>query len=235
MAVRVQCPVCRAALSVNNPKYLVVVHCHACGCQFLADGKDLPETMEPAPAEAESVRAEDDDIEEFQESWQAELPILTFCRMCGELAAETQAACPACGEPLPDEKPPSNRGWDPSTKQARRFRRQAQILGVLWLFLAYLLVDHDFWVGGSRLPLPEAISGARVMVPPIPLMSTSLVCLAVFALVGQFWAVAVGGLSNYLVLFLMVWQANVLSLVVLGAVIVLTHIALHQATSGRFW
>ena len=234
MAVRVHCPVCRAALSVNNPKYLVVVNCHACGCEFLADGKDLPETMEPLRAEAENVPAEHDEIAEFQESWQAELPILTFCPMCGELAAETQAACPACGEPLPDQ-PQRGRGWDPSTKQARRFRRQAQILGVLWLFLAYLLVDHDFWVGGSRFLFPEVISGARVALPPIPIMSTSLVCLAVFALVGQFWAVAVGGLSNYLVLFLMVWQANVLSLVVLAAVIVLTHVALHQATSGRFW
>jgi DNA-directed RNA polymerase subunit M/transcription elongation factor TFIIS len=235
VAVRVPCPACRAALLVSNPHYLVVVNCHACGHEFLADGENLTEVPE-APEAAQPVEYWIDDEAQVQEARpkaHKEAAVLRFCPMCGELAPESVPECPACGELLPDDQ--GRKGErDPSAKNARRFRRQAQLLGVLWILLAYLILEQDFWLGGRRLDLPEVISGASVTVPPIPLMGTVLVSLAVFALAGQFWAVAVGGLLNYLVLFLMVWQANVISLALLAALIVLAHITLHQAASVRF-
>lgn len=236
MAVRVHCPSCRAGLIVYNPKYLVVVNCHACGHEFLADGEDLSAVVDvPLPTEPVEDWAEaEPEFEDERRSADDDGPIFTFCPMCGELVPEFMPYCPACGESLPEEGVWSQRGWDPSTKQARRFRRQALLLGVLWIFLAYLLVEQDYWVGGTRLVLPEVISGAGLTIPPLPLMATGLVSLAAFALAGQFWAVAVGGLLNYLILFLMVWQANVISLVLLAALIILTHITLHQASSARF-
>jgi hypothetical protein len=107
-------------------------------------------------------------------------------------------------------------------------------LGLLWILLGYLLIEQDFWLGQTRLALPEVISRTRITIPSIPLMTSVLFGLGAFALAGQFWAVAVGGLLNYLVLFIMVWQANVISLVLLAAVILLTHITLHQASAARF-
>ena len=65
--------------------------------------------------------------------------MLTFCPMCGDLASESARARPSCGEPLPDDRLGSQARGELSERQARRFRRQAQLLGVLWIFLAFLL------------------------------------------------------------------------------------------------
>lgn len=228
MAVRVHCPACRAALLIHNARYLVVVHCHVCGHEFLADGEGRAEVVEvPQPAGP-------------TEYWtEARKPtgdgtVLAFCPMCGELAPESAPACSACGEPLPRDESRPEPHRDPALPLTRRFRRQAQLLGVLWILLAFVIAEQDFWLGGSRVALPAAISGARVAIPPVPLLATVLVCLAAFALVGQFWAVAVGGLVNYIVLFIMVWQSNIISLVLLAALIFLTHITLHQGSSAQF-
>ena len=235
MAVRVYCPSCQAGLTVDNARYLVVVRCPVCEQEFMAQGHELPEKEEAPPprspleswAKAEATREKSRPPRETRD-------VLAFCPMCGELAAESEAACPACGEPLPDDRSRSGQLGDLSGKQARRFRRQAQLLGVLWIFLAFLMAEHDFWLSETRVELPAFLSGGRVMIPPIPVLTTVLIGIAAFALVGQFWAVAVGGLVNYLILFLMVWQANVISLVMLAGVIILTHITLNQAASARF-
>jgi hypothetical protein len=235
VAVRVPCPACRAALLVYNPHYLVVVNCHACGHEFLAEGENLTEVTEPppplAPAENWTGEAEAKRPEPRRRP-DGEPALLTFCPMCGELCPESAPECPACGEALPEER--SNReNWHRSSKDGRWFRARAQVLGVGWICLAYLILEHDFWLGGTRLLLPEVISGTGLAIPPFPLLASVLVCLAVFALAGQFWAVAVGGLVNYLVLFVTAWHTHVASLVLLAAVIVSTHITLHQAASMR--
>ncbi len=233
MPIFVRCPACRASLLIQNAKYLVVLNCHVCGCEFLADGNEWPLEGKTPPV------AEELDFAPAGEEWPShaeDRAVLMFCPMCGELAAESDPACPACGESLPDERGRRETLGEPSDKVARRFRRQARLLGLLWIVLAYLLADRDFWVGGTRLALPQVISGAgtEIAVPALPLLASLLIGLGLFALLGQFWAVAVGGLFNYLVLFLMVWQANPQHLALIVAVIVLTHITLHQAASARF-
>jgi hypothetical protein len=219
---------------VNNARYLVVVGCPACGHEFMAEGQELSDREEAPPAPSSAVVWTAAEATEGH-SWSSEerRDVLAFCPMCGDLVAESQVACPACGEPLPEARPGNSPKDDLSLAHARRFRRQAQLLGVLWIFLAFLLAEHDFWIGETRVELPAFLSGQRAMIPPIPLMATLLVGIAAFAMVGQFWAVAVGGLLNYLILFVMVWNANVVSLVMLAGVILLTHITLNQAASAR--
>jgi hypothetical protein len=197
------------------------VRCQACGQEFLAEGQ---EGLQVRPLE----------FWEEQDTVHSPREVLTFCPMCGDLAAESAQACPSCGEPLPDDRPGIHERYDASVKQDRRFRRQAQLLGVLWIFLAFLLSEHDFWLGERRVELPAFLAGGGVTIPPIPLMATLLIAIAAFALVGKFWAVAVGGLVNYLLVFFMVWQPNVINLVLLAGIIVLTHLTLNQAASSRY-
>lgn len=233
MAVRVFCPACRSGLTVYTARYLVVVNCHVCGHEFMAQGHELPEKDSvPPPESPEELWGE-------AEPGDGKAGMLTFCPMCGDLAAESARACPSCGEPLPDDDQGQRAKGDLSIHQVRRFRTQAQFLGVLWIFLAFLLAEHDFWVSETRVELPVLLSGGRVVIPPIPVTATVLVGIAAFALVGQFWAIAVGGLLNYLILFFVAWhfllgQASVITLVVLTLVMILTHVTLHQAASARF-
>lgn len=237
MAVLIQCPACRAGVVVQNANYLVVLNCHSCGWEFLADAEELsagivlPEPVEPDDAwtgETETLetpnwkQAEDDPA------------VLMFCPMCGELASESAPTCASCGEPLPIDGPRYNAGWDLTTRDVRRFRRHARFLGALWILMAYALSSEDLWVGGTELALPPMLMGGNFTIPPIPLMTTLLICLGAFALVGQFWAVALGGLLNYLILFLVVWQVNFVCLGLITVSIVFTHYVLHHASAARF-
>lgn len=232
MAVQVPCPACRAGVMVYNANYLVFLNCHACGHEFMADVERLP----AIPEASSTLPVEPADSLDQAESWPAEVDesVLMFCPMCGELASESAPTCTACGEALPVDGPWNEYGWDHTSRHARRFRRHARWLGILWILLAYVLSAQDYWVGGTELALPPMILGGELAIPKLPLMTTILVGLGAFAIVGQFWAVAVGGLLNYLILFVVVWRANVASLCVLAVSIVLTHIVLHQASSARF-
>lgn len=223
MPVQVRCPACRAGVIVGNANYLVFLHCHACGEEFMADAADL--------AMAEPV-SEADDAGSVEWPAREEPSVLTFCPMCGELAPESAPTCHSCGEPLPVDPAFRQRPWEPAPENARRFRRNARWLGLLWILLAYVLSAEDFWIGGRSFALPIFLGG-DLTIPKIPVLTTVLVCLGAFALVGQFWAVAVGGLLNYLILFIVVWRANVLSLCLLAVSILLTHVVLHQASSAR--
>jgi hypothetical protein len=225
VVVVVSCPACGAGVTIRDPESLALT-CYACGHEFQAEGHKRPARIGGPPSTDVVEIWPDRDTEPKRD-------VLTFCPMCGELAAESAQACPACGEPLPDDRPGRFPQFDSSTKQARRFRRQAQLLGVLWIFLAFLLAEHDFWLSERRVEFPAFLSSKSVMIPPIPLLSALLIAIAAFALVGKFWAVAVGGLLNYLLVFFMVWQPNVINLIMLAGVIVLTHLTLNQAASAR--
>ena len=237
VAVQIRCPACWASVVVKNANYLVVLHCHSCGREFLADaehlstGQLLPDSVEldsPWTDEVEPPQKQDGNLAGEDPS------VLMFCPMCGELAPESAPTCDACGEPLPVDAPRSETGGDATIQNARRFRRNARFLGGLWILLAYVLSRHDFWVAGQKLALPPMLFGGELTIPPIPLLTTVLICLGSFALVGQFWAVAVGGLMNYLILFAAVWQVNFLSLGLITVAIVFTHYVLHDASAARF-
>jgi hypothetical protein len=158
-------------LVVHNAKYLVVVNCHACGHEFLAEGQVHSESHRtPSAAVAEEYFP--DEAAEHNEEWvraDEAQAVHSFCPMCGELAAESSSECPACGEPLPEDGDWHAGGWDSSATQARRFRRQAQLLGLLWILLGYLLIEQDFWLGQTRLALPEVISRTRITIPSSPI------------------------------------------------------------------
>lgn len=234
MPLQVPCPACQSSVIVQNARYLVFLNCHACGHEFMADdgilslARAVPEPPVDSDASFHNVAFGDDSPpSEPGES------ILTFCPMCGELAPESTPTCTACGEALPVDRRWRRRDWNESSQAARRFRRHARWLGILWILLAYDLSSQDYWVGGVDLELPPMILSGQLAIPEIPLLTTILVALGAFAIVGQFWAVALGGLLNYLILFIVVWRAELLSLIVLAVSIVLTHIVLHQAASAR--
>lgn len=236
MAVQIRCPACRAGVVVQNSKYLVVLNCHACGREFLADaeklsaGLVLPETTEPDELWTEDAQTTQ------KETWREaddDPAVLMFCPMCGELAPESVPACSSCGEPLPIDSPHRPEGSDAASRPARRFRQHARLLGGLWILLAYVLARHDLWIGGTQVALPSVLFGGELTIPPIPLMASILICLGAFALVGQFWAVAAGGLLNYVILFFVVWQVNFLSLALITLSIILTHYVLHHASTAR--
>ena len=195
----------------------------------MADAEELRKAYELIP----DPRPEDEPpaIEDQEE---ADETVLMFCPMCGELASESMPTCPACGEPLPVDGRWNEPGWGQTSREARRFRRHARWLGVFWLMLAYWFSPYDYWVGGANLQLPPMIMEGELDIPHFPVMTTILVALAAFAIVGQFWAVAVGGLLNYLILFVVVWRASVVSLCLLAISIVMTHVALHLVSSARF-
>ncbi len=232
MAVRVHCPACRAGVMVLNARYRVFLHCHECGREFMANGGDSADEWELLETdEPEQPASEPDD-------WLSREPepgsaVLVFCPMCGELAPELADACPACGEPLPADPPAPAVELDPQPVETRRFRRRARWLGLLWIWLAYSVAFHDIWVGGQELAIPRLLLARNIVIPEIPLLATGLICLAAFALAGQFWAIAAGGFLNYLVLFLVVWTANPLSVGLLAASIFLTHWTLLYPPAAR--
>ncbi len=234
MAVRVRCPACRSAVMVLNARYRVFLHCHECGEEFMADGGE---------PESEWERIEEDEPEEaiFEPKQAVRLPpepkadptVLMFCPMCGELAAESVRSCPACGEPLPGEQPNPAVELDPHSLATRRFRRRARWLGFLWIWLAYNVASQDIWLGGYDLPLPPMLFAGHLAIPAFPLLATILVLLAIFAWAGQFWAIAVGGLFNYLILFLVVWSVDPMSMGLIAASIAFTHWTLGHPPSTR--
>ncbi|MCA9072652.1 MAG: hypothetical protein KDA84_27205 [Planctomycetaceae bacterium] len=236
MAVQIRCPACRAGVVVKNANYLVVLNCHSCGWEFLADAEELS-AGQWLPETAESDEPWTDEMEPSEtDDWQSredDPAVLMFCPMCGELAPESAPTCDGCGEPLPIDGPRNDIGKSATTRFTRRFRRNARLLGGLWILLAYVLSSQDFWIGGTTLQLTPMLFGGEFTIPEIPLLTTTLICLGSFALVGHFWAIAVGGLLNYLILFLVVWQVNFLSLGLITVSIVLTHYVLHHASVAR--
>lgn len=223
---------------VHNANYLVFLNCHACGREFMADAEELAAAPwvpdEPSWEEASPKEPEADPGAWLSDKREKGEPVFLFCPMCGELAAESAPTCEACGEPLPTDRASNENGLGRTSEQGRRFRRHARWLGLFWILMAYLISPHDYWVGGTDLALPPMIMGGNLALPEIPLLTSVLVGLGAFALVGQFWAVAVAGLFNYLILFVVVWRAHVLSLCLLAVSIVLTHVVLHQASGVRF-
>ncbi len=243
MASSVRCPACKAKVVVHNPKYMVVVKCHSCAQEFLAASAEPIEEIEIKPELVEPVLLPDAESD-WRESYEQKAPytspeesrgepaVVVFCPMCGELSPEWVPTCPACGEELFHDEHPDDWVYQ-SPAHSHKFYALARVLGLLWIVLAVLVLPDDFWVGGGGLYMPGESAKESLGLPNFPLIASLLFGLGVFALMGQFWAIAAGGLLNYLVLFLMVWKESYSSLAVLGMAILLTHMTLNQSGTTR--